>query len=176
MKTTGVIRRIDDLGRIVIPKEIRKNLRISNGDYLEIFVDEDMIMLDKYSPMKSIGEVASKYCESFYQILKHNIIVTDRDKVLAISGSLKKKYLGHEISDVIGNMIERRDNFVENKKKNITLTNEDDEYGYYAFSTIINNGDAIGGVIILSLDNPIMENEEKMASIIAKLLGGEFID
>ena len=73
-------------------------------------------------------------------------------------------------------MIERRDNFVENKKKNIYLTNEDEEYGYYAFSTIINNGDAIGSVIILSLDNPIMETEEKMASIMSKLLGGEFID
>ena len=176
MKTTGVIRRIDDLGRIVIPKEIRKNLRINNGDYLEISVDDEKIMLEKYSPMKSIGEVASRYCDSFYQILKHNIIVTDRDKILAITGSLKKKYIGREISDVIEIMIDRRDNFVENKKKNIYLTNEDEEYGYYAFSTIINNGDAIGSVIILSLDNPIMETEEKMASIMSKLLGGEFID
>ncbi len=176
MKTTGVIRRIDDLGRIVIPKEIRKNLRISNGDSLEIFVEDDKISLKKYSPMESIGEVASKYCDSFYQVLKHNIIVTDRDRILAIAGSLKKKYLGCEISDIIGNMIERRDNYVESKKKNINLTNDDYEYGYYAFSTIINNGDAIGSVIILSLDNPIMETEEKMASVMAKLLGGEFIN
>lgn len=176
MKTTGVVRRIDELGRIVIPKEIRKNLRINNGDYLEIFIDDDKVLLDKYSPMKSISEIASKYCDSFYQILKHNIIVTDRDKILAITGSLRKKYINCEISDIIKSMIERRDNFIENKKKNIYLTADDYEYGYYAFSSIINNGDAIGSVIILSLDNPIMETEEKMASIMAKLLSGEFIN
>lgn len=176
MKTTGVIRRIDDLGRIVIPKEIRKNLRINNGEALEIFVEDDKISLKKFSSMASIGEIANKYCDSFYNILKHNIIITDRDKIISISGPLKKKYYGKEISELISSMIDRRDNFIESKKKNINLTDNDTEYGYYAFSTIINNGDAIGCVIILSLDNPIMEMDGKMASIMANLLGREFVN
>ena len=89
MKTTGIIRRIDDLGRIVVPKELRKTLRIKNGDSLEIFVDNEDIILKKYSPMESIEEAAAKYVESFNQVIKHSVIVTDKDRVIAASGSLK---------------------------------------------------------------------------------------
>ena len=89
MKTTGVIRRIDELGRIVIPKEIRKNLRIKNGDSLEIFLESDNIILKKYSQLETIENVSVDYVEAFNSIIKHNIIVTDRDKVIAVSGPLK---------------------------------------------------------------------------------------
>ena len=91
MKTTGVIRRIDDLGRIVIPKEIRKTMRIKNGESLEIYLDEDSIILKKYSPIESLETIASKYVETFNRVLKHNVIVTDKDRVIAIAGNLKKK-------------------------------------------------------------------------------------
>ena len=77
MKSTGVIRRIDELGRIVIPKEIRKNLRIKNGESLEIFLDGDTILLKKYSQIESLKNVSIDYVEAFNQIIKHNIIVTD---------------------------------------------------------------------------------------------------
>ena len=107
MKTTGIIRRIDDLGRIVIPKELRRNLHIKNGDTIEIFVDMDNIILKKYSPMESIEDAAIKYVESFNQVLKHNVIVTDKDKVIAVSGSLKKNYLGKNISEFTDRSIER---------------------------------------------------------------------
>ena len=90
MKTTGIIRRIDDLGRIVIPKELRRSLRIKNGDTLEVFVDNDNIILKKYSPMESIEEAASKYVDSFNQVIKHSVIVCDKDKVIAVSGGLKR--------------------------------------------------------------------------------------
>ena len=99
MKTTGVIRRIDELGRIVIPKEIRKNLRIKNGDSLEIFLESDNIILKKYSQLETIENVSVDYVEAFNTIIKHNIIVTDRDKVIAVSGPLKKKYLGKEVNE-----------------------------------------------------------------------------
>ena len=79
MKTTGVIRRIDELGRIVIPKEIRKNLRIKNGESVEIFVEGDSIILKKFSQIESLENVSVNYVEAFNQIIKHNIIVTDRD-------------------------------------------------------------------------------------------------
>ena len=176
MKTTGVIRRIDDLGRIVIPKEIRKNMRIKNGDSLEIFVDDDSVILKKYSPIESVEDAALQYVETFNQVIKHNIVVTDRDKVIAVSGPLKKKYSGKEISDFTIRSIERRDSFVERQKKSFSFVKDIEEFGYYSFSSVVNNGDAIGSVIIISNEVPILESEEKMAIILSKLLSKNFID
>ncbi len=175
MKTTGIIRRIDDLGRIVIPKELRRNLRIKNGDTLEVFVDMDNIILKKYSPIESIEDAALKYVDSFNQVLKHNVIVTDKDKVIAVSGSLKKNYLGKNISAFTDRSIERRDNFVERQKKCFSFVDGVEDYGYYSFSSIVNNGDTLGAVIIVSLDKPILEFEEKMAVILSKLLSNKFV-
>ena len=173
--TTGIIRRIDELGRIVIPKEIRKNLRIKNGDNLEILVDGDNITLRKYSQIENATDMAAIYAESFYQVLKYNIIVTDTDKVVAAAGNLKKKYLNLGISDSLTNMIERRDSFVERKKSSIEIVPGLTEYGYYTMATIIINGDSIGSVIILSLDTPMLEQEEKLAMILANMLSNYFV-
>ena len=113
MKTTGVIRRIDELGRIVIPKEIRKNIRIKNGESVEIFVEGDSIILKKFSQIESLENVSVNYVEAFNQIIKHNIIVTDRDTVIAVAGPLKTKYLGKEINEFTERSIERRDSYSE---------------------------------------------------------------
>lgn len=177
MKTTGVIRRIDELGRIVIPKEIRKNLRIKNGESLEFFLDGDYIMLKKFSQIESLENVSVDYVEAFNQVIKHNIIVTDRDKVIAVAGPLKKKYLGKEINEFTERSIERRDSFSEKQKKNFRIINSDeDEIGYYSFSSIVNNGDAIGSVILISTDTPISDTEDKMMIVLSKLLSKQFID
>lgn len=170
MKTTGVIRRIDDLGRIVIPKEIRKNLRIKSGESVEIFVDGDSIILKKFSQIESLENVSVNYVEAFNQIIKHNIIVTDRDKVIAVSGPLKKKYLGKEINDFTERSIERRDSFSEKQKKDFKIIKDEEENGYYTFTSIVDNGDAIGSVIIISTDIPITDVEDKMCIILSKLL------
>lgn len=175
MKTTGIIRRIDDLGRIVIPKELRRTLRIKNGDSLEIFVDNEDIILKKYSPMESIEEAASKYVDSFNQVIKHSVIVTDKDRVIAASGSLKKKYLGKEITELTERGIERRDSFVERQKKTFSFVLGVEDFGYYSFSSIVYNGDAIGSVIIISVESPILESEEKLAVILSKLLSAKFV-
>ena len=174
MVTTGIVRRIDELGRIVIPKEIRKNLRIKNGDNLEILVDGENITLKKYSQIENLEQIVNMYADSFYQVLKYNIIITDTDKVVAVGGGLKKKYLNSEISEEIERMMERRDNFVERKKKNIEISPGVVEFGYYTVATIINNGDSIGCVIILSMDNPMLEQEEKLGSILANILSNYF--
>lgn len=176
MKTTGVVRRIDELGRIVIPKEIRKSMRIKNGDSLEIFLNDEDIVLRKYSPIETLENVLDNYVDSFNQVMKHNIIVTDRDKVIAISGTLKKKYLGKSISDFTDRSIERRDSFVERQKKNVNFVSDISELCYYSFSSIVNNGDAIGAVIILSTEIPITDAEEKMAIILSKILSKHFVD
>ena len=175
MSTTGIIRRIDELGRIVIPKEIRKSLRIKNGDNLEIVVDGDNVMLKKYSQIENLENIASCYADSFNQVLKYNVIVTDTDKVVAVGGNMKKKYLNNEISEIIEKMIERRDNFCSRKKENLEIIPSVCEFGYYTFATIINNGDSIGSVIILSLDSPMLEQEEKLGSILANILSNYFV-
>ena len=176
MKTTGVVRRIDELGRIVIPKEIRKNLRIKTGDSLEVYLNDEDIILKKCSPIETLENVLENYVESFNQVMKHNIIITDRDKVIAIAGSLKKKYIGKSISDFTDRSIERRDSFVERQKKNINLVEDINESCYYSFSSIVNNGDAIGAVIILSTEIPITDSEEKMAVILSKILSKHFVE
>ncbi len=172
--STGIVRRIDELGRIVIPKEIRKNLRIKNGDNLEIVVDGENITLKKYSQIENAMDMAQIYAESFYQVLKYNVIVTDTDKIVAIAGNLKKKYINMGISESIERMIERRDTFVERKKKEIEISPGIKEFGYYTVSTIINNGDSIGAVIILSTETPMLEQEEKLGMILANMLSNYF--
>ena len=173
--STGIIRRIDELGRIVIPKEIRKSLRIKNGDNLEILIDGENIILKKYSQIENAIDMAQLYAESFYNVLKYNVIITDTDKIVAISGNLKKKYGNLGISEIVEKMIERRDSFVERKKSEIEISPEMKEFGYYAVAPIINNGDSIGMVIILSLDTPMLEQEEKLAMILANMLSNYFI-
>jgi len=175
LSTTGIVRRIDELGRIVIPKEIRKNLRIKNGDNLEILVDGDNITLKKYSYIENVTDMASLYAESFYQVLKYNVIVTDTDRVIAIAGNLKKKYLNMGISETVERMIERRDSFVERKKKELEISPGMSEFGYYTVATIINDGDSIGCVIILSLDTPMLEQEERLGMILANMLSNYFV-
>ena len=175
MLTTGIVRRIDELGRIVIPKEIRKNLRIKNGDNLEILVDGENITMHKYSKIDNANDFITTYVQSFYQVLKYNVFVTDTDKVVACAGSLKNKYLNMGISDEVTNMIERRESFVSRKKNNIEISPGISEFGYYAFASIINEGDSIGSVIILSLDTPLLEQEEKLAMIFANILSNYFV-
>lgn len=176
MKTTGIIRRIDDLGRIVIPKEIRKTMRIKNGESLEIYLDDDSIILKKYSPIESLETIASKYVETFNKVLKHTVIVTDKDKVIAVAGNLKKKYEGKEISDFVDRGIERRETFAERQKKEFEIIKGVEEFGYYSFSSIVSNSDTLGSVIIVSTEIPILDSEEKMASILANLLGNSFVE
>lgn len=175
MKTTGIIRRIDDLGRIVIPKELRRSLRIKTGESLEIFVENEDIILKKYSPMESIEEAASKYVDSFNKVINHSVIVTDKDRVIAASGSLKKKYLGKQLSEFTDRSIERRDSFVERQKKTFSFVEGVEDFGYYSFCSIVYNGDTIGSVIIISVESPILESEEKLAVILANLLSDKFV-
>lgn len=99
MKATGVVRRIDDLGRIVIPKEIRKTLRIKEGDPLEIFTDrEGQVILKKYSPIGELSEFATEYAETLAKTTGHIACITDKDMVIAVSGGSKKEFLEQSIS------------------------------------------------------------------------------
>lgn len=171
MKATGVVRRIDELGRIVIPKEIRRTLRIHEGENIEIYIDElENIVLKKYSVMKKLGDFAQNFTDSIHSFLKHTIIITDTDHIIAVSGDLKKEYLNSTISDNLLSSIQRRENILEKHEKTLKLKDDEEIECTYVMNSIICHGDAVGLVIILSEDEKIAELEEKIAQIAAQFL------
>lgn len=171
MKATGIVRRIDELGRIVIPKEIRKTLRLREGENLEIYTDsDDKIILKKYSLMNKLEDFSQVFTDSIYAFLKHNIIITDTDKIIAASGDLKKELLGNQISEELENHIMRRNTMLESFQKEIKITDDDAYQGSYTMSTIVANGDAVGLVFIFSEQDRLSEVEKKIAEITANFL------
>ena len=170
MKATGVIRRIDDLGRVVIPKEIRKNLRIKEGDNLEIFVQNEEVILKKYSMMNKINDLAQELTDAIYTFMKHSIFITDTDTVVAVSGPLKKEYLGKNISDFITGSIKRRDKMIENHFKELNFIDDDVITCSYVMSTILVNGEATGMILIISEDEKLGDSEMQMASIVSSFM------
>ncbi len=171
MKNTGVVRRIDELGRIVIPKEIRRSLRIKDGESLEIFLDSDNIVLKKYSSFDNLTEFYKKYVDSVNSIIKKNILITDRDVVVAVAGEIKKEYYGKNISKFLENIIQNRENSFSKEPTGVEIIKGLSEKASYAASPIIVNGDAVGTVVILNIDGKITDNEEKIVSIASKFLG-----
>ena len=176
MKATGIVRRIDELGRIVVPKEIRRTLRIREGDPLEIFTDKDgEIVLKKYSPIGELSMFAQEYVDATAQILGCPVCVTDRDQIIAVSGMPKKDLLGKPLHKELEEAINDREAIMAKKgeRKYIQITGEDDIYVGQIVQTIICEGDAIGSVIILNKDekNPLTETERKAAVIAANFLG-----
>lgn len=171
MKSTGVIRRIDDLGRIVIPKEIRKSLRIHDGENLEIFIEnENKIVLQKFSLMGKITDFAQSFTDSINAFVKKSVVITDNNTVIAFSGENKKKYLDKPISKQIDNYIQRRENILEKHKKELYLIEDEAINCTYAIKTIIANGDAMGLVIIFSEEEKTMEIDERIVQIASEFL------
>jgi len=172
MKATGVIRRIDELGRIVIPKEIRKNLRIRDGESIEIFTDNlNQIILKKYSMSEDYNLVIKSYIDSIHFTLKKDVLVTDRDKFIAAVGDVKKKYEKKEISNYLSEIISDRKNIKNNSNENIELVNDIEESCSYIINSIISNGECIGLIIILSKNDNINSIDEKTIHIASQFLG-----
>lgn len=177
MKATGIVRRIDDLGRIVVPKEIRRTLRIREGAPLEIFTDrEGEIILKKYSPIGELSQFAEEYAESLAQTTGHLVLITDCDHVVAASGNGKKEFEGKPISQQMEEIIKERKNVLGAKENAsfIRLTTDDKgEYCRQAISTIICEGDAIGAVALCAKEDKgkMGETESKLAAAAAVFLG-----
>ncbi|MBQ2982196.1 MAG: AbrB/MazE/SpoVT family DNA-binding domain-containing protein [Lachnospiraceae bacterium] len=175
MKATGIVRRIDDLGRIVVPKEIRRVLRIREGDSMEIFTDiEGEIILKKYSPIGELGNVAEQYAESISQITGRITIITDKDSVIAIAGSPKKTIKGKKISKRLEGILVNREVVRGDSTRIINIVdNESIDQGEQVICPIVSDGDVIGGVIIAVKlgDKGITEVEEKVAIMASNFLG-----
>lgn len=176
MKATGIVRRIDDLGRIVIPKEIRRTLRIRESDPLEIFTDrEGEIILKKYSPIGEMSTFARQYAESLAQVSGQMTLIADRDQFIAAAGGCKA-LLGKSISSQLEEAIERRENILASREdKNFILVSGDGETEYVneAISPIICEGDVIGAAILLNNDAKARmgEVEQKLVLSAAGFLG-----
>lgn len=177
MKATGIVRRIDDLGRVVVPKEIRRTLRIREGDPLEIYTDrEGEIILKKYSPIGELSTFAGQYAESLSQTMGCLVCISDRDHIIAAAGNGKKAYDGKQISQQLESMIQNRSNRVaaKNEATLIKITADDSlDYQTQAISTIISEGDAVGAVIMCSKENRDKTGgtQEKLVQTAAGFLG-----
>ncbi len=176
MKATGIVRRIDDLGRVVVPKEIRRTLRIREGDPLEIFTDrEGEIILKKYSPIGELSQFARDYADALGQVTGHIVAITDKDQFIAVSGNNRKELLTKAISKELERAIENRESINASKddKAFIPVTEEAEELDSLVVAPILSEGDAIGAVVVLSKDpkSKTGETELKLAVSAATFLG-----
>ena len=176
MKATGIVRRIDDLGRVVIPKEIRRTLRIREGDPLEIFTDrEGEIILKKYSPIGELGNFAKEYAETLAKTSGHITCIVDKDQIIAVSGGPKKEFMEKHISPELEKTINNRQVLSASRKEAgfVPVTEDDDEsiYSNELVAPIISEGDVLGAVVLLSPDKKMGEVEDKLAQTAAGFLG-----
>lgn len=177
MKATGIVRRIDDLGRVVIPKEIRRTLRIREGDPLEIFTDrEGEVILKKYSPIGELNEFATEYAESLNESLGHTSVVCDRDTIVAISGGSKKEYLDKRVSPELEKIMESRETYVATgANKPIRVASDElnpEKYQGQIIAPIVTQGDPIGAVVLMTKEENIKmgDIEIKLAETAASFL------
>ncbi|MBE6548290.1 MAG: AbrB/MazE/SpoVT family DNA-binding domain-containing protein [Ruminococcaceae bacterium] len=151
MKATGIVRRIDDLGRVVIPKEIRRTMRIREGDPLEIFTDRDgEVIFKKYSPIGELTSFASQYCETLHKTCGLSVIVCDRDSVVSCAGVPKKEYLDKSLSEELESVMEGRSLYTK-QEHGAKMHAISDGGSHYVSSAmpIISGGDIIGCVAAL---------------------------
>lgn len=177
MKATGIVRRIDDLGRVVIPKEIRRTLRLREGTPLEIFTDrEGEIILKKYSPMVELASFAVQYAEAMAQSTGLMVCITDRDQVIAVAGGPKKDLLQKPISKQLEHAINERESIIAAREdKGFFSMTADEMEGItsMAMTPILCEGDAIGSVALLSREAKIKlgDPEMKLVATAAGFLG-----
>lgn len=177
MKATGIVRRIDDLGRVVIPKEIRRTMRIREGDPLEIYTDrEGEVIFKKYSPIGELTGFASQYAETMHKTCDISVMISDRDCVIACAGVPKKDYMDKRLSTDVEKIIEARNLYTYNgESKKIFMTEEGMENYYISCAMpIISEGDIIGCVAaVIGIDSEKLPEdiEVKLIQTAANFLG-----
>ena len=163
MKATGIVRRIDDLGRVVVPKEIRRILRIREGDPLEIYTGESgEIILKKYSPVGDMNRIAAEFAETASSVLGGTVAVSDTDIFIAASGKLKKQFGSGKIDAELDHIIRSKDKYQTDRKLIVP---------------ILSQGDAIGSITVLAAENrQLGETEMKAAEIGAEFIAKQLYD
>ena len=174
MKATGIVRRIDDLGRVVIPKEIRRTMRIREGDPLEIYTDTNgEVIFKKYSPIGELGPYTKQYVEVLNRTTGLPSIICDRDRIVAVAGIPKKDVIDKRISPMVESYMERRADFIygnDNGELNVT---EETPSPVAVMSPIIGGGDVMGAVLVLHGDKQTApgQTDIKLTQVAAGFLG-----
>ena len=175
MKATGIVRRVDDLGRIVIPKEIRRTLRIREGDPLEIYTEKDGgVIFRKYSPMGDLQEFAAQMCESISSATGHIAAIADRDGIIALHGAPRKELLDKPNSPELEKLMEQRKNYLYQVGENpIPASRGEEKYHLGAASPILSQGDLMGSVLLLlgENDKPLGLSDQNLTKTVAGFLG-----
>ena len=164
MKATGIVRKIDDLGRIVIPKEIRKNMHIKEGDPLEIFIEtKGEVVLKKYAPMGNMLELATDLASSLSNLTSMYILISDMENIIAEGSQKNRDYLSKQISDEVIEVINNRKTFTNNTHSKIPIVLGESRIVYTSqfIVPIISDSDVIGSVIILSFDEKNISDVDK---------------
>lgn len=170
MKSVGVVRRIDELGRIVVPKEMRRTLRIREGDSIEIKSDEDSIILKKYSLVASVDNFITQYVDSVHLSSKKEIIITDNEKVIANSNGFKKNYVGKKIDIRLDDKIQKRKTQLFTRGENVEICEGLTLNCAVCLKPITVYGDLMGCVIVLG-DNVINDTEKMLAELTGLFVG-----
>ena len=174
MKATGIVRRIDELGRIVIPKEIRRTLRIREGDPLEIYTDrEGGIILRKYSPIGELTAFARDFADALSTVLGVTAVICDRDTVLAAGGGHKRDYYERPVSSALEDVMNARETAKKDGTAVIPLVTGEDasQTAAQVIAPILMDGQPIGAVALVSRDGAIDDAAEKAAEAAAAFLG-----
>lgn len=168
MKSTGVIRRIDELGRIVIPKEIRRHLGIRDGESLEIFIEEDKIVLKKYSKVLEYADFSSRLCEIIPSVMDYAMIITDRDKVVSFTDNIKLELKNMVLNQQMLHDIQTRECYESNGFEKMKLGEYEIE-GYFYLQPIISSIDCLG-LVILMKDQKFAKEERNFAKFVAEMI------
>lgn len=174
MKATGIVRRIDDLGRVVIPKEIRRTMRIREGDPLEIFTASDgEVIFKKYSPIGEVSNTAKQYAEVLGRSTDLPVLIFDRDHVISCAGIPKKEVLDRRVSPELEDIMENRSNFIQKDASHKLIPAEGVDRSAAVAFPIIGSGDVLGAVVLLASEDGkvITETETKLIQVAASFLG-----
>ncbi len=174
MKATGIVRRIDDLGRVVIPKEIRRTMRIREGDPLEIYTDsEGEVIFKKYSPIGELSSLTSQYSDVLFKGTNLPVVITDRDRVISCAGIPKKEVMDRRVSPALETVMEKRSGFVVTTDSERLRPVDGLEREAAVAYPILGAGDVLGAVILLMNENGSVptQTETKLAQVAASFLG-----
>ncbi len=176
MKATGIVRRIDDLGRVVIPKEIRRTMRIREGDPLEIYTDSDgEVIFKKYSPIGELGTFSHQYADVLFKVSGNPVVVCDRDHVIAVSGIPKKEMLERRIAPELEDLMEKRKNYLRDRQNSVPGMQPVEGVDRYALAAmpILAAGDVCGAILMMDGDSPSEDaaDNSKLMQAAALFLG-----
>lgn len=167
MSEFGLTRKIDGMGRIVIPKEFRDRFNIKENDYLELVLSNDGFLVKKYSKLNKIKNLSQELTDIVYSFLKAEVFIAERDKIIAYSGKEKNKYLDKNISNKLFKSIRRRESLFEKYKKNLEIVDNEVINCSYINETIISNCEEVGLICLYRCDRSVDEIDLKVIKIVS---------